>query len=112
MDLELLQKIKIVGYTGVSENWMRITKIKKTVKATNTGIEKTVDIEFTENVKWSALKKMYRYSSDDMTSETETLVNSAISAIPGNQVGVVTSITGPTADVTLETGEIVTVRAT
>jgi len=112
MDLELLQKIKIVGYTGVSENWMRITKIKKTVRATKDGVEKTVDIEFTENVKWSALKKMYRYSSDDMTSETETIVNSAISAIPGNQVGVVTSITGPTADVTLETGEIVTVRAT
>jgi len=111
MDLELLQKIKITGYTGVSENWMRITKIKKEVKATNDGVEKTVDIEFTENVKWSALRRMYRYASDDLTSETETIVSNALSSLGTEQVGVVSAKDGSTATVTLEDGTIVSTRA-
>ncbi|PWR74801.1 DUF2341 domain-containing protein [Methanospirillum stamsii] len=110
MDLELLQKIKITGYTGVSENWMRITRIKKTVRATKDGVEKTVDIEFTENVKWSALRRMYRYSSDDMTSEVETIVDDKIAQIPGMQVGTCTAIDGQAGTVVLESGEIVTTR--
>jgi hypothetical protein len=110
MDLELLQKIQIIGYTGVSENWMRITKIKKEVRATKDGLEKTVDIEFTENVKWSALKRMYRYSSDDMTNETETIIDKKIQVLPSNEVGIVISIAGQTADVQLESGSTVSVR--
>jgi hypothetical protein len=112
MDLELLQKIQITGYTGVSENWMRITKIKKTVKGTTNGVEKTVDIEFTENVKWSALRRMYRYSSDDLTSETETIVSNALSSLGTTQAGVITAIDGSTATVTLEDGTTVSTRAT
>lgn len=110
MDLELLQKIKIVGYTGVSENWMRITRIKKNIRATKDGVEKTVDIEFTENVKWSALRRMYRYSSDDMTSEVETIVDDKIAQIPGMQVGTCTAIDGQAGTVVLESGETVTTR--
>ena len=110
MDLELLQKIKITGYTGVSENWMRITKIKKTVSGTQNGVEKRVEIEFTENVKWSALKRMYRYASDDMTSEIETIAGSMISQIPGPQVGVVDSLDGQEAIIMLEDGSTVTAR--
>lgn len=112
MDLELLQKIKIVGYTGVSENWMRITKIKKEVKATADGVEKSVDIEFTENVKWSALRRMYRYASDDLTSETETIVSNALSSLGSTQAGVVSVIEGSTATVMLEDGTTVSTRAT
>lgn len=110
MDLELLQKIKIVGYTGVSENWMRITRIKKTVRATKDGVEKLVEIEFTENVKWSALRRMYRYSSDDMTNEIETIVDGRIGQMPGLQVGVCTEIDGQDGTVVLESGETVTTR--
>lgn len=112
MDLELLQKIQITGYTGVSENWMRITKIKKSIKATNNGIEKTVDIEFTENVKWSALRRMYRYSSDDMTNEIETTVDNKLSQIPGMQVGTCTALDGQEATIILESGETITTRCT
>ena len=110
MDLELLQKIRIVGYPGVSENWMRITRIKKTVRATKTGVEKLVEIEFTENVKWSALRRMYRYSSDDMTNEIETIVDNKIGQMPGLQVGVCTAIDGQEGTVTLESGETITTR--
>lgn len=110
MDLDLLQKIKIVGYIGVSENWMRITRIKKTVRATKNGVEKLVEIEFTENVKWSALRRMYRYSSDDMTNEIETIVDGKINQMPGLQVGVCTAIDGQEGTVTLESGETITTR--
>jgi len=112
MDLELLQKIQITGYTGISENWMRITRIKKTVRATKDGVEKLVEIEFTENVKWSALRRMYRYSSDDMTNEIETIVDGKINQMPGLQVGVCTAIDGQAATVTLESGETITTRCT
>jgi hypothetical protein len=112
MDLELLQKIRIVGYPGVSENWMRITRIKKIVRATKNGVEKLVEIEFTENVKWSALRRMYRYSSDDITNEIETIVDNRIGQIPGMQVGVVESIDGQSATVVLESGETITTRCT
>lgn len=112
MDLELLQKIKIVGYTGVSENWMRITKIKKSIRATNDGIEKEIEIEFTENVKWSALRRMYRYSSDDITNEIETTVDNKISQIPGMQVGTCTALDGQSATIVLESGETITTRCT
>ena len=112
MDLELLQKIRIVGYPGVSENWMRITRIKKIVRATKNGVEKLVELEFTENVKWSALRRMYRYSSDDMTNEIETIVDSKINQMPGLQVGVCTEIDGQSATVTLESGETITTRCT
>ena len=112
MDLELLQKIKIVGYTGVSENWMRITKIKKEVKATTDGVEKSVDIEFTENVKWSALRRMYRYASDDLTSETETIVSDALSSLGTTQVGTVTEKDGSTGTITLEDGTTISARVT
>lgn len=112
MDLELLQKIRITGYTGVSENWMRITRIKKTVRATKDGVEKLIEIEFTENVKWSALRRMYRYSSDDITNEIETIVDNKISLVPGLQVGVCTAIDGQAATVTLESGETITTRCT
>ena len=110
MDLELLQKIRIVGYPGVSENWMRITRIKKTVRATKDGVEKLVEVEFTENVKWSALRRMYRYSSDDMTNEIETIVDNKIGQMPGLQVGVCTAIDGQEGTVTLESGETITTR--
>jgi len=110
MDLELLQKMRITGYTGVSENWMRITRIKKTVRATKDGIEKLVEIEFTEDTKWSALRRMYRYSSDDMTNEIETIVDGKINQMPGLQVGVVTEIDGQEGTVTLESGETITTR--
>jgi hypothetical protein len=110
MDLELLQKMRIIGYTGVSENWMRITRIKKTVRATKDGVKKLVEIEFTENVKWSALRRMYRYSSDDMTNEIETIVDGKINQMPGLQVGVVTDIDGQAGTVVLESGETVTTR--
>jgi hypothetical protein len=110
MDLELLQKMRITGYTGVSENWMRITRIKKIVRATKDGVEKLVEIEFTENVKWSALRRMYRYSSDDMTNEIETIVDNKINQMPGLQVGVVTEIDGQEGTVTLESGETITTR--
>ena len=110
MDLELLQKIQITGYTGISENWMRITRIKKTIRATNNGVEKTVEIEFTENVKWSALRRMYRYSSDDMTGEIETIVKSQISQIPGPQLGTATAVDGQEATILLEDGTTITTR--
>lgn len=110
MDLELLQKIKIVGYTGVSENWMRITRIKKNIRSTKDGVEKLVEIEFTENVKWSALRRMYRYSSDDMNNEIETIIDRKIEQVPGLQVGVVTEIDGQEGTVTLESGETITTR--
>lgn len=110
MDLELLQKMRITGYTGVSENWMRITRIKKTVRATKDGVEKLVEIEFTEDTKWSALRRMYRYSSDDMTSEIETIVDNKIGQIPGMQVGICTEIDGPDGTVVLESGETITTR--
>lgn len=110
MDLELLQKIRITGYTGVSENWMRITKIKKSVKGTADGVEKTVDIEFTENVKWSALRRMYRYASDDLTDEMTNIATNVVSGLGKTAVGTVDTIDGDSATVELEDGSIVTVR--
>lgn len=110
MDLELLQKMRITGYTGVSENWMRITRIKKTVRATKDGVEKLVEIEFTEDTKWTALRRMYRYSSDDMTNEIETVVDNKLAQVPGMQVGTCTAIDGQAGTVVLDSGETITTR--
>lgn len=110
MDLELLQKIRITGYAGVSENWMRITKIKKSINANDNGVTKKVDIEFTENVKWSALKRMYRYAADSMFDEMDTLINQKLSMLPGSQIGVVDEKDGQTAVITLEDGTVVSTR--
>jgi hypothetical protein len=63
-------------------------------------------------VKWSALRRMYRYSSDDTTSETEVLISSALSSLGTTRAGVVESITGAEATVSLEDGTTVTVRST
>ncbi len=107
LDLELYQLIKFTGFSGIPETDMRITQIRYIVDGNNDGVKKRVEITFTDDSKWLALKKMYRA---DGIAETEAIVDSKISQIPGSQMGTMTSIDGQAGTVTLEAGNVVTVR--
>ena len=108
-DLQLLQKIKFMGYTsqGVTEDWMRITSIRYTI---GKGAEKTVVIEFTTDQAYSNITRMYRSNSPDSVIETETIFDGKMALVPQNEVGTVTAIDGNTATITLEDGRTVTAR--
>jgi hypothetical protein len=108
-DLQLLQKIKFMGYTsqGVTEDWMRITSIRYTI---GKGAEKTVVIEFTTDQAYSNITRMYRSNSPDSVIETETIFDGKMAQVPQNEVGTVTAIDGNTATITLEDGRVVTAR--
>jgi hypothetical protein len=107
LDLELYQLIKFVGFDGIPETDMRITQIRYTVDGNKDGVKKRVEITFTDDSKWLALKRMYRA---DGVAETEAIVDSKISQIPGAQIGTMTSIDGQEGTATLEAGNVVTVR--
>ncbi len=108
VDLEYLQKIQFTGYTGIPEDWMRITWIEYDVGAA----KKIVEIEFTSDQKLSSIKRMYRCMTPDDVSETEAIFDSKMSNVAGNDVGVVTAINddGTEATITLEDGRVVTAR--
>ena len=108
-DLQLLQKIKFMGYTrqGVTEDWMRVTSIRYTI---GKGAEKTVVIEFTTDQAYSNITRMYRSNSPDYAIETETIFDGKMAQVPQNEVGTVTAIDGNTATITLEDGRVVTAR--
>lgn len=107
LDLELYQLIKFVDFDGIPETDMRITQIRYTVDGNNDGVKKRVEITFTDDAKWLALKRMYRA---DGIAETEAIVDSKIAAIPGAQLGTMTTIDGQSGTATLEAGNVVTVR--
>lgn len=107
MDLRLLQKIKFSGYTGIAEDWMRITNIQYRIKPA----DKTVNIQFTSDAKFSNMRRMYRSMLPDPVSEMQAVFNDSLSNVPGNDVGVVTTLNGDgTALITLEDGRQVTSR--
>ena len=112
MDIELLQKIRFTGYNEVSDNWMRITKIAKSISGRNDGVEKKVKITFTNDSKWRSTQSMYRSSDDDMSNEMETIASSIVTSLGTTQVGVVDSIDGTEVTVLLEDGTTQTVRGT
>ncbi len=110
MDLELLQLIKFIGYDGVEEEWMRITKITKSISASGNSVQKRVDITFTLDEKWKAVQSMYRSSESDLSSETETIVTNIVTSLGTTQVGTVESIDGTDVEVLCEDGTTQTTR--
>jgi len=109
VDLDLLQKIKFIGYTtrGVTEDWMRITSVRYTIGKAG---DKTVQIEFTTDQAFSNINRMYRSNSPDTVTETEAIFDGKMAQVPQNEVGTVTAIDGNTATITLEDGRVVTAR--
>jgi len=110
MDLELYQKIYFSGFDGIAETAMRIIKIQYSISAIETGVKKRVKITFTDNEKWSALRRMYRYSDDDSIDNIETIVKQTLKELPRPQIGTVISIDGQSCDVQLEDGPTITTR--
>ncbi len=110
LDLELYQKIYFSGFSGVPETAMRIIQIRYIINTTNDGVTKRVEITFTDDGKWNALRRMYRYQEPDPVSEIESVVYGVLSQTPGPQIGTVDSIDGQECDVTLESGQTITTR--
>jgi hypothetical protein len=106
VDLELLQKVKFTGYTGIPEDWMRITRIRFDVGAA----KKIIEIEFTPDAKLSSIRRMYRCMTPDDVSETEAVFDAKMGNIAGNEIGTIIAIDGNTATVEYEDGRTATVR--
>jgi len=110
VDLELLQKVRFIGWTEIPETSMRIISISYTID--DATAMKKVTIQATSETKLLQIKRMYRCSNPDPLSEAEALFDAKAAAMPGNDVGVVTAIdeTSGTATVLLEDGRTVTAR--
>lgn len=110
VDLELLQKVRFIGWTEIPETSMRIISIAYTIDdATAT---KKVQIQVTSETKLSQIRRMYRGMNPDPLSEAEALFDVKAASMPGNDVGTITAINddGTEATVLLEDGRTVTAR--
>ena len=106
-DLRILQKIRFTD-RDISDAWMRITNISYDI---GPDIEKSVTIQFTSDIKFSNMRRMYRSMLPDPVAEMQAVFNDSMSNVPGNDIGVITTLNGDgTGLITLEDRRQVTSR--
>jgi len=106
-DLRILGQIRFLDQ-DISDAWMRITNVSYDI---GPDIEKSVTIQFTSDIKFSNMRRMYRSMLPDPVAEMQAVFNDSMSNVPGNDVGAITTLNGDgTALITLEDGRQVTSR--
>lgn len=105
-DLELLQKVKFSGFTGVPSDWMRIISIKYSGKVADTRVEIQCMLDF--DVMRSGI--ISRAMSATGVSNMQTIAQDAVNSSPKAMVGTVSSVGTNTCTITNERGESITVR--
>ena len=104
VDLEPLQKVRFTGFTGIDEDWCRITSIVKEID----GPMKKVTIEFTSDALFWSINDMYRESNPDEIGTIESVFDSKAAGMGGNYFGTVQAKDDntKTATVVLDDGTI------
>lgn len=97
-DLELLQKVKFVGYNDIPEIDMRITAISYQRQLNN---DKVI-ISFTEDQTFAEFKTLDRSAEPDIIQTQEQVIRKTIQGIANLQIGTVTKIEGNVATIILE----------
>lgn len=108
MDLQPYQLIRFVGYDQIPTGWCRIVSASYHCEYLND----FVDISVVPVATFTAQRRLVRSLLATNTNITESIVNSAISDIPGILVGTVASVNGSAAVVDVESGGAITTRCT
>jgi hypothetical protein len=107
MDLVPLQKVQFTGFSGIDEDWCRITDVAYTID----GPMKRVKISFMSDALYWSINQMYRESDPDLIGQIESVFDAKAAGIPSNKFGTVVSKDDPTKKATVQLDDGTTTEA-